>query len=188
VNDDTQLIDQSLQGDPQAFGQLMEKYQARLYNTMVHVVGCPEEAEDVVQEAFVQVFLKLDTFRGQSAFYPWLYRIAFNQSINRRRRKRPWTSVEDARAAAGEEPLDSAETPGERLLRQERADQLHKALASLCEEHRAILILREIEGCCYQTIAQILDLPVGTVRSRLHRARLQLRDRLKEMLPEGSFD
>jgi RNA polymerase sigma-70 factor (ECF subfamily) len=188
VNDDALLIDQALQGDSQAFGRLMERYQDRLYNTMVHVVGCPDEAEDVVQEAFVQVFLKLDTFRGDSAFYPWLYRIAFNQSVSHRRRKKPWASVEDTRQATGDEPLDAAELPGDRLLREERADQLRRALASLREEHRAILVLREIEGCCYETISQILDLPVGTVRSRLHRARLQLRDRLKEMLPENSLD
>ena len=188
MNEDAQLIDQTLQGDAQAFAQLMRKHQDRLYNTMVHVTGCPEEAEDVVQEAFVQVFLKLDTYRGDSAFYPWLYRIAFNQSVSRRRRKKPSVSVEDTRAATGDEPTDAGETPGQRLLREERADQLRKALASLREEHRAILILREMEGCCYQTISEILDMPVGTVRSRLHRARLQLRDRLKEMMPENLLD
>lgn len=182
--DDARLIDEALAGDSGAFGQLVQKYQDRLYNTMVHVLGNRDEAEDVVQDAFVQAFLKLDTFQRASAFFTWLYRIAFNVSVSRRRRRRPELSVDVGRELTGTEPMDPGEGPDERVEREERADQVHRALESLNEEHRSILVLREMEGYCYESIAQILELPIGTVRSRLHRARLQLRDTLKEVLQE----
>ncbi len=177
-NDDAQLIRQSLQGDSAAFGRLVRKYQDRLFNTVVHVVGCREEAEDVVQEAFVQAFVKLETFQGHSAFYTWLYRIAFNTAISRKRRKKAEVSVEQSRELAGVEPVDVGDAPSDRLEREEKVEQVQRALGALTEEHRSILVLREMEGCCYDTIAEILDVPIGTVRSRLHRARLQLRDQL----------
>jgi RNA polymerase sigma-70 factor (ECF subfamily) len=188
VKDDSQLIDEALEGDTAAFGQLVQKHQDRLYNTLVHVVGCRVEAEDVVQDAFVQAFLKLRSFQRNSAFYTWLYRIAFNAAVSRRRRKRVEFSVEQGREQTGTEPLDDGEAPSERLERQERARQVRTALATLTEEHRAILVLREMEGCCYETIADVLKLPVGTVRSRLHRARLQLREQLKEEFEEHSAE
>jgi RNA polymerase sigma-70 factor (ECF subfamily) len=185
VNDDAQLIDNALAGNNAAFGQLVRKYQSRLFNTLLHVVGCREEAEDVVQEAFVQAFVKLDSFRHRSAFYTWLYRIAFNVSVSRRRRKRVEVSVDQHRELTGDEPRDGSDGPGEQLLREEQVRQVRRAMESLSEEHRAILVLREMEGCCYETIAGILNLPVGTVRSRLHRARLQLREQLIELLQEN---
>jgi RNA polymerase sigma-70 factor (ECF subfamily) len=185
VNDDAQLIDEALAGNQSAFGQLVRKHQGRLFNTLLHVVGRREEAEDVVQEAFVQAFVKLDTFKRKSAFYTWLYRIAFNVSVSRRRRKRVEVSVDQHRELTGEEPTDGSDGPSDLLLREEQVRQVREAMASLNEEHRTILVLREMEGCCYETIAEILDLPVGTVRSRLHRARLQLREQLEEMLQEN---
>jgi len=184
VKDDAQLISEALAGDSAAFGCLVTKYQDRLYNTVVHVVGLREEAQDVVQEAFVQAFVKLDTFQRSSAFYTWLYRIAFNVAVSRRRRHKPTVSVEQAKEFSGEEPPGRGAQPAERLEQQERASQVQAALATLSDEHRTILVLRELDGCCYDTIAEILDLPVGTVRSRLHRARMQLRDQLIEVLQE----
>lgn len=184
VNDDDRLIDETLSGRTTAFGELVQKYQDRLYNTMVHAIGSREDALDVVQDAFVQAFIKLESFRGRSAFYTWLYRIAFNVSASQRRRRRPVASVDQAREEGGEEPVDSNLGPLENLEREERCRQVRQALAALSEEHRSVLVLREIDGCCYETIAEILELPVGTVRSRLHRARLQLRDELKEVLTE----
>ena len=188
MKDDAQLIHDALEGDSSAFGLLVRKYQDRLFNTLVHVTGGREEAEDLVQDAFVQAFVKLHTFQAQSAFYTWLYRIAFNLAISRKRRKRPEVSVESRQEATGMEPMDRAESVSERMLREERGHQIQAALASLTEEHRSILVLREIDGCCYETIGEILDLPVGTVRSRLHRARLQLRDELKEVLADNPTD
>lgn len=182
MNDDAQLIQETLAGHSAAFGQLVRKYQDRLYNTVVHVAGNAEDARDIVQDAFVQAFVKLDTFQHSSAFYTWLYRIAFNVAASHRRRKRPTLSVDHARETSGLEPMDVAEGPAERLERNERCRQVRHAINQLSEEHRIVLVLREIDGCCYETIADILELPMGTVRSRLHRARLQLREQLKEVL------
>ncbi len=181
--DDVQLIDQALAGDAEAFGLLVQKYQDRLYNAMVHVVGSRVEAQDVAQEAFVQAFVKLETFQRASSFYTWLYRIAFNVSATRRRQTRPAYSVEQTREVSGEEPVDHA-APADRLIQDEVAREVQKALATLSEDHRAILILREVEGCGYEAIAEMLGLAVGTVRSRLHRARTQLRDQLKRVMQE----
>lgn len=163
------------------FGELVQKYQDRLYNTVVHVVGNAEDAKDVVQEAFVQAFLKLDTFQGASAFYTWLYRIAFNIAATHRRRRIAMRSVEQVRRDEGR-GKDGEDNPAEHAQRNERCQQVREAIAQLNEEYRLVLVLREIDGCCYESIAEILDLPVGTVRSRLHRARLQLREDLKEVL------
>ena len=182
MNDDAQLIDLALKGQTEAFGQLVLKYQDRLYNTVFHVVGHAEDARDVVQEALVQAFLKLDTFQRHSAFYTWLYRIAFNVAVTHRRRSRPTVSMDQFRETSQMEPADCEDDPAEALDRKERCRQVRQAIARLAEEHRAVLVLREIDGCCYETIAEILDLPMGTVRSRLHRARMQLREELKEML------
>jgi RNA polymerase sigma-70 factor (ECF subfamily) len=182
VSNDAQLIEETLAGDSTAFGELVRKYQDRLYNTIVHVTGNGEDALDVVQDAFVQAFLKLDTFQRQSAFYTWLYRIAFNVAASQRRRKRPALSVEQARDSMGLEPVDSQPGPEGRAHQDECCRQVREAMATLTEEHRTVLVLREIDGCCYETIAEILDVPVGTVRSRLHRARLQLREELKQVL------
>ena len=188
MNDDAQLIDETLAGHSAAFGQLVLKYQDRLYNTVVHSflgnrgAGNAEDARDCVQEAFVQAFLKLDTFQHSSAFYTWLYRIAFNVAASHRRRRRPTLSVEYARETSGLEPMDDGNGPTERLEQKECCRQVRQAIGQLSEEHRMVLVLREIDGCCYETIAKILELPIGTVRSRLHRARLQLREQLKEVL------
>jgi RNA polymerase sigma-70 factor, ECF subfamily len=182
VNDDARLIAETLAGTSAAFGQLVLKYQDRLFNTLVHVVGSREDARDVVQDAFVQAFVNLRGFQQTSAFYTWLYRIAFNVAASLGRRRKPVLSIERARDVAGQEPVDGQAGPSQRAEQQERCRQVQEAIAALSEEHRAILVLREIDGCCYETIGQILDLPIGTVRSRLHRARLQLKDELKEVL------
>lgn len=184
VPSDPELIAETLAGNQAAFGQLVTKYQDRLYHTAVHLLGSPEDALDVVQETFVQAFLKLDSFRGSSAFYTWLYRIAINQSISLRRRRKPMASVEQTRESTGQEPVDTADGPDRRLAQHERAEQVHAALAALTDEHRTILVLREMDGCDYEAIGEILNLPVGTVRSRLHRARAQLKELLKDVMQE----
>lgn len=185
MNNDARLIDETLAGNTASFGELVCKYQDRLFHTMVHVVGSREEAEDVVQDAFVKAFVKLKTFQGASAFYTWLYRIAFNVSVSRKRRKIPELSVETAREVVGSDLEDRGETPSDPLERKESIAQVQCALAALHAEQRAILILREIEGNTYEEISKVLNLPIGTVRSRLHRARLQFFDRLKEVLDAG---
>ena len=183
MNDDAQLIDEALAGDSAAFGRLVTRYQDRLYNTLVHVVGSADEAHDMAQDAFVQAFLKLNTFHRTSAFYTWLYRIAFNLAVSRRRRQRPTSSIEHAAkspAASQFRRRRTRRSPGPRRA----CESSSGGAGCLCEEFRSVLVLREIDGFCYESIAEVLDLPVGTVRSRLHRARIELREQLREALQE----
>jgi RNA polymerase sigma-70 factor, ECF subfamily len=179
---DQQLIRQASAGDTTAYGALVRKYQDRLCTSLLSICGTLHEAEDVAQEAFVQAYIKLDKFAGHSAFYTWLYRIAFNAAISRKRRRREEQSVDHSRDQFGVEPLDDGEAADARVLRRERAVQVRQALNQLSEEHRTIIVLREIDGRDYDAISEVLDLPVGTVRSRLHRARLQLKEQLEAIM------
>jgi RNA polymerase sigma-70 factor (ECF subfamily) len=181
VNQESQLIDDSLRGNTAAFGELVRTHKDRLFNAVSQFVGDSTEAEDVVQEAFVQAYLKLATFQRTSAFYTWLYRIAFNTAVSRKRRKHLAASVDSNREQSGDEPADRGEAPDARLQRSEQAEQVQQAMSLLSEEHRAILVLREIEGMEYEAIGETLSINVGTVRSRLHRARVALRERLIAM-------
>jgi RNA polymerase sigma-70 factor, ECF subfamily len=183
--DDAQIIAAVLAGRPQAFSKLVLRYQDRLFQTAYHITRSREEAEDVVQEALVQAFVKLSTFQQQSTFFTWLYRIALNAAITRRRRRRVDVPLGPDVESGICEPADQQEGPEERILREERSKLLHAALGALSEEHRAILVLRELEGFCYESICEALDLPIGTVRSRLHRARLHLAEQLKGVLHEN---
>lgn len=184
VDNDAGLIERTRRGETAAFGDLVRKYQARLFNTLFQITGNREEAEDVAQEAFVQAMTKLDTFQGHSAFYTWLYRIAFNLSVSRRRRRKDEVSIDQHRETRGEEPVDGAAGPSDEFLRRENIREVRAAIATLPDDQRHVLVLREMDGCCYETIAEILDLPIGTVRSRLHRARLQLREQLRDVMDE----
>ncbi len=166
-----ELIRLALAGQSHAYGQLVERYQDRLYSAMLHVVGSHDEAEDVVQDSFVQAYVKLDTFQGNSRFFTWLYRIAFNNALSRRRRRRSDMSIEQSREVSGGEPEDRQESPDEPLLRNERVSMVKAAMQQLTEEHRQILVLREMQDMAYEDIAAILDINIGTVRSRLSRAR-----------------
>ena len=188
LKDEEHLIDESLRGDSQAFGELVCRYQDRLYNAVVHIVRCRAEAEDVVQEAFVQAYVKLQTFKHNSRFYTWLYRIAVNVSISHRRRRKIEVSVEQNREATGDEPLDAFTSPSEPLEQAERKQKLEHALTLLTEEHRSIIVLRHMEEFSYEEIADILDISVGTVRSRLHRARAQLLVHLKKVMPDEAAE
>lgn len=184
--DDALIIAEVLAGRPQAFEKLVLRYQDRLFQTAFHITRSREEAEDVVQESLVQAFVKLGTFQRQSAFFTWLYRIALNAAITRRRRRRIDVPLGPDVDSGVSEPADQNEGPEERILREERSRLLHAALGALSEEHRAILVLRELEGFCYESICEVLELPIGTVRSRLHRARLHLAEQLKSVLEENS--
>lgn len=184
--DDNELIDEALKGNAAAFGQLVRKYQDRLYHVIAHVLGSNDEAYDVVQDAFVQAFVKLEGFTRSAAFYTWLYRIAINQALSRRRRKHATQSLEHLRAVAHHEPVDHGPAPDGPALQQERVERVRAALAALDEERRTVIVLREMNDLSYEAIAEILSLPVGTVRSRLHRAREELRELLKEETPQQS--
>lgn len=189
MKDEAELIREAQRGNSQSFGELVRAHQDRLYSSLLHVVDCPEEAYDVVQDAFVQALLKITTFKQESKFYTWLYRIAFNRAKTTQRRQRPAFSVERSDEVSGSDLLDPAETPDDLLIRQERITFVRRALSELSEKHRAVMVLREVENCDYETIATILEISVGTVRSRLHRARAQMRqtfERLESAQPVDS--
>lgn len=177
---DNDLIQATLAGNPQAFEGLVRRYHGRLTTAMVAVCGAVQEAEDVVQETFLQAFCKLDSFRSESRFYTWLYRIAFNLSVNVRRKKRPLLVSDRSDVLDPLQIVDQGAGPTEPLAAAERSEQLLAAIGRLPDEFREVLVLRELEGFCYETIAEVLGLPLGTVRSRLHRARGQLKDELSE--------
>jgi RNA polymerase sigma-70 factor, ECF subfamily len=180
--DDRRLIAECLAGQNSAFGALVRRYQDRLFNAVFRVLDNAEDAADVVQEAFINAFQSLNSFKGDSEFFTWLYRIAFNAAISLKRKRKAVLSIDWAREEKGvAEPEDrSAFTrPGTGLERSEEDTQLMAALDRLSAEHRVVLVLKDLEGQKYEEIAVILDVPIGTVRSRLHRARLELRDLLQ---------
>ncbi len=177
---DVDTIKQVIAGDRQAFTKLVTKYQQRLYSSLTYVLQDRTEAEDVVQEALTQSYLKLSSFRHEGAFYTWLYRIAWNIASTRRRRRRREVSLEQLCEASGTE---LAEAPS--VAPEDREDSVYRvrsALADVGERFRTVLILRHLEGHSYDAIAQMLDLPVGTVRSRIHRGRIELRSKLERRL------
>jgi len=181
ANDD-QLISRCLDGDPTAFGELVRRYQDRLYSTVYRLVDNTEDAQDVVQDAFLSAYQSLPSFHGDSAFFTWLYRIAVNTAISLRRKQRLVYSIESGRnGESGIEPLDQSESnrPDHGLERAEEERRIQDALNRLSPEHRTVLILKDMEGQKYEVMAEILGVPIGTIRSRLHRARLELRQILE---------
>ena len=179
--DDRRLIAECLSGRRDAFGELVSRYQARLYNAAMRLVDNPEDAADVVQDSFLNAFQALHTFKGDAEFFTWLYRIAFNTAISLKRKKRAAVSLDGRGPEAGLEPDDPSEyiKPGAALERGEEERQLQEAMNRLSHEHREVIVLKEIEGLKYEDIADILGVPIGTIRSRLHRARLELRELLQ---------
>lgn len=179
---DQTLIDRCLQGNTQAFGLLVERYQQRLYASLVHVTGSSELALDVSQDAFVHAYEKLASFRGESQFYSWLFRIALNAAVSaRRKQRRTGISVEATREATGQEPADHRPSaiPSQSLEVTERQSLVLRALSELPEDFRTPLVLKELEELKYEEIADLLRIPLGTVRSRIHRARQELRTKLE---------
>jgi len=173
---DDQLIERTLNGERAAYGELMIRYQDRLYNTAVMILHDADEARDVVQETFLQGYANLSGFRRESRFYSWLYRIAFNVAVGvlrRRKRSIPAGRISDAAWEALPGRIDS---PDKRHSEQESAQLLWQGIEQIPLEYRKVLILREIDGASYEEIAETADIPIGTVRSRLFRARLLLRD------------
>lgn len=181
--DDHQLIQQCLNGDPNAFGTLVERYQDRLYSTVYRLLNNAEDAQDVVQEAFVHAYQSLYNFKGSSQFFTWLYRIAINTAISHKRKRRIVISIDAARnGEPSPEPEDGSELtrPSHALELEEEAQRVQRALAQLSPEHRAVLVLKDMEGQKYEEMAEILEVPVGTIRSRLHRARIEMREILEK--------
>jgi len=192
-----ELLRKAQRGQREAFGQLVLLYQDRLYNAVLRLVGDREEARELTQEAFTRGFMKLDSFRGDASPYTWLFRIAVNLAISQLRKiKRHRTFSLDAgsngngrhstddQASSLVDRLASQNTarPSETIEDREQGEQVMAALGRLDAEYRAVLVMRDIEGFDYQQMAEVLDLPLGTLKSRLFRARLALRDELRPYL------
>lgn len=182
---DQELIAAALARDTVAFGELVSRYQNRLYGALVHMTGSAEDAKDVAQEAFVLAFQKLATFRGDSQFYSWLFRIAMNASVNFRRKNRSLgASIDGTKERVGLEPTDPCRDtqPDQPMEQAERQRLVREALAQMTEEFRIPLVMAEMEEMKYEEIADILNCPIGTVRSRIHRGRAELREKLRRLL------
>lgn len=192
--EDWAFIQRCRTGETQAFDALVRKYQHRLFNTVFRMCGRRADAEELTQEALLRALENLHRFRGGSAFYTWLFRIAANLTISRRRRARrvrffslSGSDDEDpGREGALTADLACRRTPGPEAeaVAGETSRRVVEALNELDDEFRIVIVLRDIEGMDYVQIADILDTPLGTVKSRLHRARLLLRARLADLVRE----
>jgi RNA polymerase sigma-70 factor (ECF subfamily) len=176
---DEVLIRQARRGDREAFGRLVYRYREGAVDVVYRMCGDSHLAEDAAQDAFVRAWDALPRYRHRGTFKAWLYRIALNCARDALRRRRPTADVDAL-------PLRShAPGPERQLLRRERAALVQKAVLRLPEASRAALVLREYQGLSYREIAEALDLPMGTVMSRLHYARLRLREMLTPLMEEG---
>jgi RNA polymerase sigma-70 factor (ECF subfamily) len=185
---DRQLVERAQRGDKRAFELLVEKYQRKLARLLSRFIRDPAEVEDVTQEAFIKAYRALPAFRGDSAFYTWLYRIGINTAKNylmaMGRRAPTSTEVEADEAEGFEEGehLRDINTPESVLLSNEIAETVNSTIEALPEELRTAIQLREIEGMSYEDIAQVMNCPIGTVRSRIFRAREAIAAQLRPLL------
>jgi RNA polymerase sigma-70 factor (ECF subfamily) len=189
---DEDLVLRVQQGDKSAFDLLVVKYQHKIIQLVNRYVKDPSEAQDVAQESFIKAYRALGNFRGDSAFYTWLYRIAINTAknylVSRSRRSSDYqVDVQDAEAIENAPQLQGMETPERLLLNQEIIDTIKTAIDKLPEEMRVAIMLREFEGMSYEEIAEAMDCPVGTVRSRIFRAREAIDSKLNPLLEHGDF-
>ncbi len=184
---DRELVEQAQQGDNRAFDALVRKYQHKIVKLVSRYLHDPHESLDVAQDAFLKAYRALPNFRGDSAFYTWLYRIAINTAKNHlvAQGRRPPDEDVDAQEAEqydGQSGLKEYATPEHLLLRDEIEQTVFRAIEDLPEDLRTAITLRELEGMSYEEIAQTMDCPVGTVRSRIFRAREAIDRKLRPLL------
>lgn len=184
---DEQLVERVFKGEMQAFDLLVLRYQQRLLGLIGRFVRDPHEAEDLAQETFIKAYKALGNFRGESAFYTWLYRIAINTANNylvSRGRRPPDTDidVDDPEQIEAHAMMADTDSPEENQFRDELKAEIDRAIAELPEDLRTAFTLREFSGLSYEEIAEIMDCPVGTVRSRIFRARDAIDTRIRPLL------
>ena len=185
---DQQLVERAQRGDKHAFDLLVSKYQRKLGRLISRFVRDPTEAEDVTQDAFIKAYRALPGFRGDSAFYTWLYRIGINTAKNyllANKRRVPSTTIFDAEDAESFEDASlwrEVNTPENELMSKQVVDVVQASLQQLPEDLRSALTLREIEGLSYEEIASVMNCPIGTVRSRIFRAREAVAENLRPLL------
>ena len=184
---DQLLVERVQKGDKKAFDLLISKYQHRIVSLVARYVSDQTEALDVAQEAFIKAYRAIDRFRGDSAFYTWLYRIAINTAKNwlvARKRRPPATDIDaaDAEQYDLESRLKEQGTPENELMREEIKRTVYDTIAELPDDLRTAIMLREMEGMSYEDIAITMDCPIGTVRSRIFRAREAIDEKLKPLL------
>jgi RNA polymerase sigma-70 factor (ECF subfamily) len=188
---DRELVQRAQAGEKLAFGLLVTKYQRKLYRLALRIVADPAEAEDVVQETFIKAYRALPQFRGDAAFYTWLYRIAINaarSSLESRGRRLPTQSglnINESETFEVRSHLNDVDTPETLLLNKQLAEAVNSAMEGLPAELRLTLSLREIEGLSYADIAEVMVCPIGTVRSRIFRAREAIAERIRPLLGTG---
>lgn len=186
---DQQLVERVQKGDKKAFDLLVLKYQHKVLAVVGRFVRDHSEAQDVAQEAFIKAYRALPNFRGDSAFYTWIYRIAINTAKNYlvARNRRPPASdvdVDDAEYYSGNEAIHEMNTPERNLLRDELQATIEQAFAELPPDLRTAVTLREIDGLSYEEIAEVMECPVGTVRSRIFRAREAIDRKIKPLVDD----
>jgi RNA polymerase sigma-70 factor, ECF subfamily len=184
---DKELVRRVQKGDRRAFDLLFSRYQHKIHGLVARYVRGSDEIDDVVQEAFIKAYRALPRFRGESAFYTWLYRIAINTAKNylvARSRRPPDVDVDasDAEHLDGSEAMRQTENPESNLARDELERAINNAIRSLPDDLRSAVTLREFDGLSYEQIAQIMDCPVGTVRSRIFRAREAIDERIRSLI------
>jgi len=187
ANVDQLLVERVQKGDKRAFDLLIQKYQHRIVSLVSRYVSDPSEAQDVAQEAFIKAYRAIKRFRGDSAFYTWLYRIAINTAKNwivAKNRRPPSSDIDavDAEQYGISDRLRETSTPENELLREEIERTVFATIAGLPEDLRTAIMLREMDGMSYEEIATTMECPIGTVRSRIFRAREAIDEKLKPLL------